>query len=343
MKRKRLSLLLLLLCVFWLAAGCAGSGQKRYTATDLTLFDTVTTVTAYAESQTDFDGTVRTILDDLRDYHELYDIYHTYNGINNLKTVNDAAGGAPVSVDARIIGLLQFGKELYALTDGQVNIVYGSVLTLWHEARTDALADPGKASLPDADALNEAAKHTDIDCLVIDEENGTVQLTDAQARIDVGAIAKGYATQQVAKIVPEGILLNVGGNIAVTGANPQSGEAWRIGVQNPTDGGGTILHTLAIRSGAVVSSGDYQRTFTLNGTSYHHIIDPMTNYPAARWRGVTVVCDDAGIADGLSTALFLLDREAGDRLLRRFNAEACRVDSAGAVSYSDGYETLMGK
>lgn len=335
--KKALSITAALLLAMLLAAGCAMNGTKRYSVTDLTLFDTVTTVTGYAASQAAFDEAVRPIFAELSDYNKLYDIYHTYDGINNLKTVNDAAGGAPVAVDGRIIALLQFGRELYTLTDGQVNILYGSVLSLWHDARTEALDDPAHAKLPDEAALAEAAKHTDIGGLVIDEENGTVRLTDPLSRIDVGAIAKGFAAEQVKRNAPEGLLINVGGNICVTGANPGTGKPWNIGVQNPTDGGQTILHTVAVSAGAVVSSGDYQRTFTVNGVDYHHIIDPTTGYPAARWRGVTVVCDDSGIADGLSTALFLLDRSAGEALLRRYDAEACWVDTSGAVQLSAGY------
>ena len=113
-----------------------------------------------------------------------------------------------------------------------------------------------------------------------------------------------------------------------------------VGIQNP-DGGENYLHTLAITGGCVVTSGDYQRAYVVDGKTYHHIIDPDTRYPSAYWRSVTVVCGDSGLADALSTALFLLPQEAGQRLLDQCSAEAMWVDAAGNRSYSPGFLVLI--
>ena len=133
-------LLPLLLSVL-LLAGCASpaapeeEGAKRYEATFLTLFDTVTTVVGYAESEEDFQATAQSLHDALLEYHQLYDIYSDYDGVVNLKAVNDAAGGAPVVVDRKIIDLLLFCRDLCEGTGGQVNAALGGVLALWHDAR----------------------------------------------------------------------------------------------------------------------------------------------------------------------------------------------------------------
>jgi thiamine biosynthesis lipoprotein len=86
----------------------------------------------------------------------------------------------------------------------------------------------------------------------------------------------------------------------------------------------------------VVTSGDYQRTYQVGDTLYHHIIDPETLFPSVYWRSVTIVCKDSGIVDALSTALFLLPREEGQKLLEQYDAEAMWVDSNGEIYYSTG-------
>ena len=331
-----------LLCVSLLLAGCAGTGepeQKQYTASYLTLFDTVTYITGRAESKEAFTRTAQGIHDELQVYHRLFDIYNDYEG-NNLKTVNDNAGVAPVTVDRAIIELLLDCRSYYEATEGRVNVAMGSVLKLWHEARNDGLDDPANAYLPDAQTLAEAAAHMDFDCVVIDEAASTVFLTDPALRLDVGAVAKGWSVQRVCETAPKGLLISVGGNVCATGPKDEAGTPWVVGVQDP-DGGSEYLHTLYASGGSIVTSGDYQRAYMVGGTVYHHIIDPDTLYPSKYWRSVTVVCDDSGLADALSTALFLLPQEEGQALLDKFGARAMWVDAEGTIFYSPGFESLI--
>lgn len=327
-----------------LMAGCAagqGSGKtQQYTATFLDVFDTVTSVKGSAESEAVFTPLAQGIHDDLLYYHRLFDIYNDYEGIHNLKTVNDNAGVAPVQVDAAVIDLLTDCKEFYTLTKGRVNVAMGSVLKLWHEAREDGFNDPANAYLPDQTALELAAEHMDLDAVVIDAAASTVYITDPQVQLDVGAIAKGWATQRVAESLPEGILISVGGNTCATGPKDEDGTQWVIGVQNP-DGGDEYLHTLYLTKGSIVTSGDYQRNYAVDGKLYHHIIDPDTLYPSTYWRSVTILCDDSGLADALSTALFLLTQEEGQQLLDITGAKAMWVDRQGEIFYSPGFETQI--
>ena len=336
-------LLCLLLLISVLLCGCSAPlqpQQKQYTATFLTLFDTVTTIVGRADSEESFTGIAQQIHDELLQYHQLFDIYNEYEGLNNLKTVNDCAGIRPVAVDQRIIMLLKDCKAYYEATGGRVNVAMGSVLRLWHEARSDGINDPVNARLPDAGALNAAASHRDPDSVVIDEENATVFITDPQVQLDVGAIAKGWAVQQVSLTAPQGLLISVGGNVCATGPKDDGGTPWVIGIQDP-DGGSSYLHTVFLSEGSIVTSGDYQRAYQVDGTLYHHIIDPDTLYPGTLWRSVSVVCEDSGLADALSTALFLLSREDGQQLLDRFNAKAMWVDAGGNLFYSSGFEALI--
>lgn len=312
----------------------------KYQATFIDLFDTLTTVVGYAESEEAFNETVTALKESLREYHELYDIYDDYEGINNIKTINDAAGGEPVEVDGRIIDLLLYCKEMYEKTGGQLDAAMGSVLSIWHDAREAGLNDPESASLPDSAALEEAAEHCDFDSVVIDAEASTVQITDPETQLDVGAVAKGYATEQVCKDLPSGYLVSVGGNVRATGPKPD-GAAWVVGVQDPDGGAEDYLLRISVSEGSVVTSGDYQRYYVVDGQRYHHIIDPQTLYPATRWRSVTIVCSDSGLADALSTSLFTMSQEEGQELLDEFGAEAVWLTSGGELLYSPGFSEYI--
>lgn len=338
--RKCISILLLAAI---LLSGCAGQGSQGntlYEATFLTLFDTVTTIKGSAENQQAFSETAQQLHDAMLEYHQLFDIYNDYEGIVNLKTVNDNAGIAPVTVDRKIIDLLTDCKAYYEATDRKVNAAMGSVLRLWHEARNDGINDIANAYLPAMEALEAAAAHMDFDAVEIDADASTVYISDPEVQLDVGAIAKGWSVQQVCETAPAGLLISVGGNVCATGPKDPSGTPWVIGIQNP-DGGDQFLHTLYVSGGSVVTSGDYQRAYIVDGKLYHHIIDPETLYPSTYWRSVSIVCDDSGLGDALSTALFLLPQEEGQALLDQFGAKAMWVDQDGAIYYSPGFEDMI--
>ena len=333
---------LLILCMV-LLGGCAAPTeptQKQYTATFLSLFDTVTTVVGKAENEEVFQAMVQPIREALDHYHKLFDIYNEYDGITNLKTVNDKASVAPVYVDTEIIDLLTDCITYYQATGERFNPAMGSVLQLWHEAREAGRNDPQNAHLPDSSALQAAAQHMDPNKIVIDREKSTVFFADPMLKLDVGAIAKGWAVERVCEKAPEGLLISVGGNVIATGPKDPSGTPWSVGIQNP-DGTNDYLHILNIRSGSVVTSGSYQRAYVVDGKLYHHIIDPSTLYPSEHWVSVTVVSEDSGLADVLSTSLFLLNLDDGLTLLNKCNAHAMWVDSEGNKYYSPGFQDLI--
>lgn len=339
MKTRIISAVLALLFLTGCASTLGSQKQKQYQASFLTLFDTVTSIVGYADSEEAFRAETQQLHDALLEYHQLFDIYNDYDGINNLKTINDQAGIAPVTVDRRILDLLLDCKRYYELSGGAVNVAMGSVLNLWHQARTDGINFPESAQLPDEALLEEAQNHSSFDTVIIDEENSTVFLSDPQQRLDVGAVAKGWSVERVCRNAPKGLLVSVGGNVCATGPKP-TGADWVVGVQSP-DGGSAYLHTLHISDGSVVTSGDYQRYYVVDGKTYHHIIDPKTAYPSRYWRSVTVVCDDSGLADCLSTALFVMPQADGQALLDKTGAVAMWVAPDGTISYSSGFESLI--
>lgn len=294
----------------------------------------------YAKTQEEFDGYAQQIRSRFEELNRLYDRFHEYQGVNNICTINRNAGAAPVAVSPEILDLLEFSVEMYDQGEGVVNIALGPVLAIWHDYMATYAGDAQGAVLPPMEDLEAANAFTDITKVQIDRQAGTVYLEEGML-LDVGAVAKGYAVEQVCQTAPEGLLISVGGNVRATGPKPQDKAAWVVGVQNPEGSKSDYLHTIYVKDVSVVTSGDYQRYYTVEGVPYHHIIDPATLYPAGYWRSVTVLCPDSGLADGLSTALFTLPQAEGQALLDLYEAQAMWVDLEGSLLYSPGFQPYI--
>ena len=283
-------------------------------------FDTVSTIFSYrGDSEEEFTANYTAVRDLLDEYHKLLNIYYEYTGINNVKTINENAGIEPVKVDEKLIDFLIYAKEMYTLTSGKMNITLGSVLKLWHDCREDGIADPENAKIPDMDQLTNAAEHCDINNLIIDKAAGTVYIADPEMQLDVGAIGKGYATEKAAELLIErgvsAYVLNIGGNIRTIGAKPD-GKGWDTGITHPNKNASEQFITkVNIKDISLVTSGNYERFYTVNGVSYHHIIDPATLMPAEYFSSVSIFTTDGGLADALSTALFCMSYEEGLALI----------------------------
>ncbi len=320
-----------------------GKKAERFQGQFFDCFDTVTTVTGYAKDKEAFSEKLKMLEEKLLYYHKLYDIYHTYDGINNLKTINDAAGKSPVKVDSEIMELLKLGREMYEKTDGKLQIAYGSVLSLWHEYREQGNEKPKEACLPPQKELEERAAHTDMAQMILDEKASTVYLADPEMSLDVGSIGKGYAVQRLAEyaeeIGMEHVLLSVGGNVSAVGPKAD-GIPWRVGVENPdTESARQYVCTLDIAGLTVVTSGDYQRYYEVDGKRYCHIIDPDTNMPPEYFSSVSVTARDSGMADALSTALFSTEYEKGAALVESLEGvEAMWIGKDGEIRCSSGFK-----
>ncbi|MDD4493177.1 MAG: FAD:protein FMN transferase, partial [Eubacteriales bacterium] len=230
-----------------------------------------------------------------------------------------------------------------------VNVALGPVLKIWHEYRNDGLNNPENAELPPVELLKEAAKHIDIDKVIIDKENSTVFLEETGMRLDVGAIAKGYAVEQVSLLAMENgfqsALLSIGGNVRAIGDKGFEGQMWNVGIQNP-DKSSSEKHIQVVYMAdiSLVSSGNYERYYTVDGKDYHHIIDPVTLYPSEYFNLVAIICKDSGQADALSTALFLMPFEEGMDLINSLpETDALWVMKDGSMKYSEGFESYLKK
>ena len=350
MKRTGIIAILLSAVLLSLAAfsSCSFSKMRQFSHTDVTVFDTQTVILGFEETEEEFQKRAEEIMESLGRYHKLYDIYYSYEGVNNLKTVNDNAGVAPVKVEREIIDLLLYSKEMYELTDTMTNVAMGAVLRLWHQCREEGLKSPEAARLPEREELLAAAEHCDIEKVIIDEEEGTVFLSDGEMSLDVGAVAKGFAVEAVARRLESeglsGYALSVGGNVRCIGKKA-TGEKWEIGVQNPDMLSDKAYFTkVYLERESLVTSGTYQRFYTVEGKTYHHIIHPETLMPKDTYASVSVIAPHSGMADALSTALFNMSIDEGLALAESLSGvEAAWVYPDGDVRTTKGFDDFEKK
>ena len=353
-KRFAAALLAGVLCLS-LLAGCAPKKKEltRYTTVFYDVFDTVTQVIAYCENEEEFNAQMSALHADLAAYNQLYDIYNDYPGVANVKTINDNAGKAPVEVDERILSMLELADRMYQTTNGKLNIAMGSVLSIWHDYREAAAVNETDADnrLPSTEELEAAAQHCDINNIIIDEDAKTVYLTDPEMSLDVGSVGKGYAVEMVCQAAEArgltSALVSVGGNLRAIGTKPD-GSQWTGGVENPWNAsdvytaGSMLGDPINMSDMALVTSGDYQRYYVVDGTRYHHLIDPDTLFPATYFNGVTVLCSDSGLADCLTTGLFCQPLEDGLKIVESLDGvEAMWCTPDQQIITSSGWDSHL--
>lgn len=321
-------------------AKAAPASYQKFSGTFFGSFDTITTVIGYAQDQATFDKAFQQVSDMFARYHQVFDGYNEYEGVNNLWYINEYAGKEPVKAEEELITLLLWLKENQPTTNGKVNVAMGKMLRVWHNYRTI-----GK-ELPPMDTLTEAYAHSDFDQVIINEAEGTVYYADPNILLDLGAVAKGYTVEIVAQKLLQSdmpsFIISAGGNVR-SGEKPLDGRArWGVGIQDPALPS-TNKDILYLTGLSAVTSGDYQRYYTVDGVNYHHLIDPVTLMPGAYMRSVTVVTEDSGLADLLSTTLFLMSVEEGKAYLKETYPEvnAYWVLENGSVHYTDGMAAML--
>lgn len=312
---------------------------ERFRGQFLGVFDTVTTVIALTDSETEFQAYLDEIKNRLTHYHQLFDSFNNYEGVNNIKTINDQAGLAPVKVDPAIIQLLEQCIEANRLSKGYVNVAFGPVLEIWHDYREAGIDQPQLAKLPALSELEEADQYTDIDKIQIDKAQSTVFLPDSHMSLDVGSGAKGLGCELVAQELEEkglkNALISVGGNVRAIGYRDGKAEAWNVGIQDPADSTNSeYIRLVRVHDMAVVSSGVYERYYDVDGVRYHHIIHPETLFPKFEFDAVTIIAPSSGFADSLTTALFNMSFEEGLTFIDSLDGVAALWIKGEEVRYS---------
>jgi thiamine biosynthesis lipoprotein len=166
--------------------------------------------------------------------------------------------------------------------------------------------------------LEASSIHTNFDSIIIDEAASTIYISDPETQLDVGAIAKGWSVQRVAETAPKGLLISVGGNVCATGPKDDQGTPWVVGIQDPD--GDAYLHTVNVTGGSVVTSGDYQRYYVVDGKPYHHILATKTGWPVKTDLDAVTLIAPEGMScdiDALSTTCLILGADRGMELIEK--------------------------
>lgn len=309
-----------LLCIFLLACtlcGCTLPGSEKNQSVQKTIiaYDTVVTITLYGTTD-------MSILEDAAtmctSYEQLFS--RTIEG-SDVYRINHS-NGAPVTVSPETLLLIKESVRFSELTNGAIDITIAPVRDLWDFTDSDmASTNSDDFVLPDEAVLSDALSHVNYHCIQYNESASTVTLTDPQAQIDLGFIAKGYIADQLKVfLMSKGVdsaIINLGGNVLTIGTKPD-GSAFKIGIEKPFDTA-TSLDVLSVSDRSVVTSGIYQRYIKYNDEIYHHILDPKTGYPVSGdLLSVTIVSDSSMIGDALSTSCLLLGVEESQTLLSAF-------------------------
>lgn len=251
---------------------------------------------------------------------------------SDISKINQAKG-APVTVHEETIELLEKGISYGNLSDGAFDITIGELSDLWDISLKALLEETDASMIPSETEIAEALATVDYTCIKI---NGNeVSLTNPDARIDLGGIAKGYIADKMKEyLLEQGVesaLINLGGNVLTVGAKPDD-SPFTIGVQYPFKDDGSSIASVQVTDETVVSSGIYERYFKVDDTLYHHILDPHTGYPYSNnLLGVTIVTKNSVDGDALSTICFALGLEKGMDFIEH-------LDDTEALFITEDYE-----
>lgn len=281
-----------------LSSGC--SLESKYDC-EFFAMDTVMTINAYGSKS---ETAVKAAQNEINRLDRLLSVQNENSEIFKLNQ------SKKMTVSEDTLTLITRSKELYTLTDGAFDISCEPLTREW------GFYLGLENKVPSQKAIETALEGVGAEHIKI--KDSTVTLDD-NSSLDLGGIAKGYASHKAAEILKENgvtsALMSLGGNVRAIGSKPD-GESWSVAITDPDDNSKSI-GTLKISDKAVVTSGGYQRYFEENGQIYHHIIDTKTGYPAdSGLKSVTVVSSDDTLADALSTSLFVMGLEKSGEFYR---------------------------
>lgn len=329
-KQKRIKLYNALLLSGMLLLGITGCKPLpvQVSATGF-YFDTFISVTIYDAENEERGNELSEGCMSLAEHYE--NLYSKSIPTSDISRIN-AHPGEYVTVDPDTITLLQTACEYASLSDGAIDPSIGAVSSLWDFHET---TDP---AIPPDDVLSEALTHVDYRKISIKDQQ--VMLTEKGMALDLGFIAKGYIADRIKEYLSgEGVksaIISLGGNILALGEKPD-GSPFHVGIQKPFADTGTALLTIEDSDRSVVSSGNYERYFEVDGVLYHHILSTENGYPVnSGLSQVTILSDDSVTGDALSTLCFILGYEKATTLLENYpDVQAIFVlDDGSVVSYN---------
>lgn len=282
-----------------------------------------------------YDSNDSTILDKAFDkVAEIESLVSINDAGTELDKVNDSAGISPVEVTPTTYEIVEKGLEYSKLSNGDFDITIGPLVKLWNIGLDDA-------KVPTQEEITSVLPLIDYNLLELNEKDNTIFLKNKGMMIDLGSIAKGYAADEISRILTENnvnsAIIDLGGNIYAHGIKP-SGQDWKIGIQNPFNTRGDIIGVLKVKNKTVVTSGIYERYIEKDGIKYHHLLNPSTGYPFENnIAGVTIVTDKSTDADALSTTVFAKGLEEGLSFVESLsNVDAIFITKDSKVYITNG-------
>lgn len=324
----RLLLIATLLLGTFLAGGC----QRKTDPISQSgfYFNTVITVTLY-------DSTDTSLLDGCMELAGKYEnLFSNTIADSDISHINDANGSA-VTVDDETIALLEKGLYYSKISDGKFDVTIGKLSSLWNFANNDS-------NIPADTDIAAALATVDYHAVIIDDNQ--VTLTNPDANIDLGGIAKGYIADKMKEYLNDNGctsgIINLGGNVLAIGPK-EDGTPYTIGIQKPFSEDGTAIASVQITDQTVVSSGVYERYFYVDDVLYHHILDTKTGYPYENdLLGVSIICENSVDGDGLSTTAFSLGLEDGIAFIESLpDTEAIFITSDYTLHKTSGIGTTI--
>ena len=235
--------------------------------------------------------------------------------------INENAGIKPIEVDNEVFDLIKRCQFISKITQGAFDISYGSLdKRFWN-------FDLKMTSLPEPETAKKAVALINYENILLDENNKTVFLKNKGMRIGFGGIGKGYAAEMAKKKLIENNVLNgivnASGDLSAWGFQ-ENGEAWTIGVADPNQRK-SIFSTFKITNKAVATSGNYEKFIVIDNKRYSHTIDPKTGYPISGIKSVTILADNAEIADALATPVTVMGIEVGLNFINQLKTIGCII------------------
>lgn len=352
-----MALLLFTACTSHKKPGMVESSDKKMEKYELEFydtFDTVITAVIYSSDEEKANEDLNYLAKRYRELNALFDRYKTYDGLVNVKTINDNAGKNPVKVDPTLYELIKFSKENYTKISNKTNIAMGPIIDVWKAYSDKYIEGKNKEEvkkimgnyLPDQAYLESLRQYTNIDGIILNDDERSVFLKYPQMSLDLGAVAKGYATEIIGEELRqkgvESLLISAGGNVKIVGSPVDGREYFSIGIQNPDlEDENPVILTLKAKDISIVTSGDYQRYFDLDGKRYPHIIDPNSLRPSDNLKSATVILKDSGLCDFISTAAFLSNNDEIEEIANKTNSKIIWIDSNLDIKGTQGAEEYI--
>lgn len=242
--------------------------------------------------------------------------------------------GQNIEVSEETAKIVSDALDICSSTDGAFDISIAPVMDLWGFYTKDFY-------VPDKNELLTELSKVDYNNVEVD---GNKILLSNNCQIDLGGIAKGYLSDKIMDIFKQdGIesgIISLGGNVQTLGKK-NDGSQWKVAIQNPDDN--TYIGGMSISAKAVITSGGYQRFFESDGEVYHHIIDPATGYPAKSGvKSVSIISDNGTLADGLSTAIFVMGLDEGTQYWRTHDGfDAVFMTDDNRIYITEGLEDIF--